>query len=161
MKNRSNESLTRRQFVKSKLFKDIFITNAILILLLVFLTFPFNGESLIKFPNITLYFILIILADLFIAFVLNKFYKDVFDENCSVNFVNEFLSVEKYIEVVPIKASNYNTFILHLTEISKFYAIISEEDNKVIISVIFNNEKEGRFFESISKEFFTMYYKVK
>ena len=107
--------------------------------------------------------ILILLLMIFITWLVFKVSLLVFslDENEEENkqFVESVLSSQGYTEVIPIKPSEYEEFICGLTNIAKFYAIIDEED-KVEISVKFNNENEFRKLESFSKEYFKEYYKL-
>lgn len=71
----------------------------------------------------------------------------------SKRFAERVLSSKVQTEVVPIENSEKDEFICGLTNIAKFYAIITEED-KIKISVKFNNENKLRKLRTISKEYF-------
>lgn len=71
----------------------------------------------------------------------------------SKKFAERVLSSKVQTEVVPIENSVNDEFICGLTNIAKFYAIIIEED-KIKISVKFNNENELRKLKTMSKEYF-------
>ena len=107
--------------------------------------------------------VVIILLMIFITLLVFKASLVAFDfdekEKESRQFAESVLSSQEYTEVIPIKVSEHEEFICGLTDIAKFYAIINE-DNKVKISVKFNNEKEFRPLESFSKVYFKEYYKL-
>lgn len=71
----------------------------------------------------------------------------------SERFAERVLSSKVQTEVVPIENSVNDEFICGLTNIAKFYAIIIEED-KIKISVKFNNENELRKLKTMSKGYF-------
>lgn len=83
-----------------------------------------------------------------------------FDRISSVNLINESLSDETYTEVIPLpEIYEHSYFLVSLTNIAKFYAIIKNESG-VSIYVQFNTEGELRFLENIPKEEFHIRYKL-
>lgn len=76
----------------------------------------------------------------------------------SKKYVEDNLSTKVYKEVLPIKAYKHEEFILGLINKAKFYAII--KDDVVSINLKFNDEKDLRFLEYISKGYFNFYYKL-
>lgn len=81
------------------------------------------------------------------------------DSNESREFAESVLSPQIQTEVIPIKTSEDREFICGLTDIAKFYAIINEED-KIQISVKFNNEDKLRKTEIMPKYIFKRYYRM-
>ena len=75
-----------------------------------------------------------------------------------------FLSNEKWKEVEVKNAKEYEEFLNQLKKITKFYAIIDESKNSIIVNVVFDNEDidpKKLYFEAISKEDFEKFYKIK
>ena len=98
------------------------------------------------------------------SFVCKKFLYEIYDYNfkkiSSVNLVNESLSSETYTEIKPLhRIYEHSYFLISLTNIAKFYAIIKNE-LEVSIYVQFNTEDELRFLENIPKEKFHICYNL-
>ena len=82
----------------------------------------------------------------------------------SKKFVKFFLSNEKWKEVEVKNAKEYEEFLNQLKRITKFYAIIDESKNSIIVNVVFDNkdiDPKKLYFEAISKEDFEKFYKIK
>ena len=130
--------------------------------LVILISCAFDDDTLIHyFPMIIFVFIFTIVSN----FVLKKpfyiIFNDDFDRISSVNMVNEFLSSETYAEVIPLhRMYEHSYFIVSLTNVAKFYAIIKNE-SEISIYVQFNIEEEPRFLEDLPKENFYIRYKIK
>lgn len=150
----------RNKKIKEKATKTTMIVDIILLIILLFdqFTKKWNG-SILEIASL----VIIVLMMTFITWTVFKISTKLFnqdeDEKESKQLVESVLSSQKYIEVIPIKASIYEEFICGLTDIAKFYAIIDEKD-KVKISVKFKNENQLRNFETLDKEYFKKYYKL-
>lgn len=81
--------------------------------------------------------------------------------NDSKKTIQNKLSTDKYVEVLPIKADKHEDFILGITDRAQIYAIINEKDNIISISIKFNDEEKLRHWENIYGEYFNKYYKIK
>lgn len=148
MKKRENK-------VKIKATKCTIIIDVIVLLILLLDQFMHPSSAVMQ--TILILSLMIFITWLVFKVSLVAFSLDENEEN--KQFVESVLSSQEYTEVIPIKPSEYEEFICGLTDIAKFYAIIDEED-KVKISVKFNNENEFRMLESFSKEYFKEYYKL-
>jgi len=78
----------------------------------------------------------------------------------SKNFVEKNLSSKDKTEVVPINASEHKEFLLNLTNIAKYYAIINQDTGNIYIYVKFNSEKDMRYLETQEMDFFMNYYSI-
>ncbi len=156
-KNRAKKD-SKKKYLKTIAIIDIFILTAFIFC---YSPFPPVQESL---SNNTYYFkiiafliIFIILIDLLVLF---KVKDDIRCEK-SINFVNTYLSVSDYTEVIPKRSLYYDHSDIDSENISNFFAIVSEEDNMVIIIANYENEVNIKFFESFPKEMFTRFYELK
>ena len=150
----------KKRFIRDRLIKSLVIFDIILIIM-VLLVFIFRGgpykvEKCIKMIIIETSF-----SDFALVCLLIPIFKKEFEKKDSKELVEAFISTEKYIEVIPINVTKRNYFMKHLVEVAKFYAITSENNDKVIVILVFNHENEERFFEEISKKRFTSFYKLK
>ena len=160
-KGRKEILKTDLQIKKVALIKtilSIIIVDVLVAVLFYFLeTISIEGPPLIwKF-----YFRILAIVDIVLFFYYYTMAKSDEEMKRSKIFVKKYLSTEEGVEVVPIKVNNYTNFIMNLTDIAKFYAIIETNNKMVIIHIKFNNEKEKRFFEQIELYNFTKYYKIK
>ena len=97
-------------------------------------------------------------------FVMYKLFKFAFIEDeerlISKDFVEKIFSSEDKTEVVPINASEHKEFLLQLTDIAKYYAIINQETGNIDVYVKFNSENEMRYLETQKTDFFMNYYSI-
>lgn len=84
------------------------------------------------------------------------------EEKQSKKIVEENLSEKNIEEVIPIDTENYKDFVLKtLPQMAKFYAIIDDFNNElVIIYIKFNHENSYKIFEKVPKDKFIYFYKV-
>lgn len=168
MKERSTgTNLTKEDFIKEKTRKFLFFIDSIIfgiLLLLIFLSCIFDNNTFSSFlPLMIIVSIIVTILNLTFKDFLYSIFNCDFDRLSSVTLVNNALSSQKYTEVIPIHSARKHTyFFASLTNIAKFYAILSNESSTTVtIYVLLNNEKEFRFLESIIKEHFYIYYKIK
>ena len=149
----------RNKKVKIKVIRTVVIYDLVVLGMSLLMLQP--GNNIINILCIILILIVMIICN----FIGAKFLTYIFSEEeyrkDSEEIVNNNLSTEKYIQVMPIKADDFEDFILKLVDVAEFYAIISEDKNKVIISLKFNNEEKMRFLQKIDKEYFNFYYMIK
>ena len=115
--------------------------------------------------NVLILIIAIFLFEIVFSFAFKKvlytLYDIEFNRISSVNLVNESLSSETFTEVIPLhRIYEHSYFLVSLTNIAKFYAII-RNGSEVSIYIQFNAEDELRFLEDIPKEKFQIRYKLK
>ena len=119
----------------------------------------------LKPMNVLILIIAIFLFEIVFSFAFKKvlytLYDIEFNRISSVNLVNESLSSETFTEVIPLhRIYEHSYFLVSLTNIAKFYAII-RNGSEVSIYIQFNAEDELRFLEDIPKEKFQIRYKLK
>ncbi len=164
MKKRSIE-LKDMTFVQKKIWKFfIFMDSIILIILsaVIYILRTFYAETT---RTCYLIVLLVLVSTLLLNFALVDFlfmiFSKDFEKLSSVKLVNEHLSTQEHTEVIPTDGGHkYTYFFACLTNIAKFYAII-DSSSTVTVYVLYNNEKEFRFLEQLSKELFSSYYKIK
>lgn len=161
-RNIKNSENSKSNFRKRYL-KTIAITDIFILIVFIICYGPFSPIQKTSADNI--YYFKIISGFIFFIALINLllFLKTKDDIKCenSINFVDTFLSAKEYTEVIPKKSLYYDHYSIHLEGISKFYAIISEKDNMVIINAHYKNEGNFKFFESFPKEMFTKLYDLK
>ena len=149
----------RNKKVKIKVIRKVVIYD--LVVLGIYLLMLQPGNNIINILCIILILIVMIICNFIGAKLLTYIFSEEEYRKDSEEIVNNNLSTEKYIQVMPIKADDFEDFILKLVDVAEFYAIISEDKNKVIISLKFNNEEKMRFLQKIDKEYFNFYYMIK
>ena len=158
MKNekRSTTNLSREDFIKKKTIKTLLSINLVIlaIMSLFSITLGFN----------LMWIIAVSLCVIIFDFTLKKLCYTTFDYDFNIvlgiHILNNSLSSETYTEVIPLhRIYEHSYFLVSLTNIAKFYAIIKNE-SEVSIFVQFNTEDELRFLENIPKEKFHIRYKL-
>lgn len=154
-----NESLVH-ELVREKAIKKA-INSTIMMAILLIVTLG----GLLLVPNTSIYAIIIptivmvvLIALCFVPITKAFLYNEV--RQLNIALVNECMSFDEFIEVIPIRADEYKEFILGLVDNAKFLAILSKEDEMVEVYVKFNHEEQYRFLEKIEKEDFLHYYKI-
>jgi len=108
--------------------------------------------------------LVIILANFYVISYTIRESERIIEAESSKKFVKFFLSNEKWKEVEVKNAKEYEEFLNQLKKITKFYAIIDESKNSIIVNVVFDNkdiDPKKLYFEAISKEDFEKFYKIK
>ena len=108
--------------------------------------------------------LVIILANFYVISYTIRESERIIEAESSKNFVKFFLSNEKWKEVEVKNAKESEEFFNQLKKITKFYAIIDESKNSIIVNVVFDNkdiDSKKLYFETISKEDFEKFYKIK
>ncbi len=151
----------RNKTVTKKTIKGILITDCIALLLGIIAFGPWSWNSDISMPKqITAIIILLIFSiilDILLWFILHRVYLNVIRMQESSLMVEKQLSKNKEIEIVPIRDDIPS--LKALKEYSRFYAIYDGK-NEISISIKVN-DKEKKFFESLHKDYFAFYYKLK
>ena len=154
-----NESLVH-ELVREKAIKEAINSTIMMAILLIVLL-----GGLLLVPNTSIYAIIIptivmvvLIALCFVPITKAFLYNEV--RQLNIALVNECMSFDEFIEVIPIRADEYKEFILGLVDNAKFLAILSKEDEMVEVYVKFNHEEQYRFLEKIEKEDFLQYYKI-
>ncbi len=160
-KKRSITNLSREAYIKKKTRNFLFF-----IYLIVLASALLSGILIgLKPMNVLILIIAIFLFEIVFSFAFKKvlytLYDIEFNRISSVNLVNESLSSETFTEVIPLhRIYEHSYFLVSLTNIAKFYAII-RNGSEVSIYIQFNAEDELRFLEDIPKEKFQIRYKLK
>ena len=158
---RSITNLSREAYIKKETRNFLFF-----IYLIVLASALLSGILIgLKPMNILILIIAIFLFEIVFSFAFKKvlytLYDIEFNRISSVNLVNESLSSETFTEVIPLhRIYEHSYFLVSLTNIAKFYAII-RNGSEVSIYIQFNAEDELRFLEDIPKEKFQIRYKLK
>ena len=108
--------------------------------------------------------LVIILANFYVISYTIRESERIIEAESSKKIVKFFLSNEKWKEVEVKNAKEYEEFLNQLKKITKFYAIIDESKNSIIVNVVFDNkdiDPKKLYFETISKEDFEKFYKIK
>ena len=143
---------------KKKAAKLTLIVSAIIFVLLIL---PIAAIGTIS----SLYILLVpCIMSIMMFFVMYKLLKFAFVEDeerlISKDFVEKIFSSEDKKEVVPIYASEHKEFLLQLTDIAKYYAIINQETGNIDVYVKFDSENEMRYLETQKTDFFMNYYSI-
>lgn len=163
MKN-DKEILSQEQLnklAKRRSFKvTLIFAVALIFLFTILIVFPelYNGSSVIA-VLIGLSMPSIILIG-FVYVMYRHLVKIQLESNQSVIFCKSYLPIGQQVEVIPIKALNYQGFILGLTDKATFYAIHSATGN-ILVYVQLYEEEPLRKLEEISEQSFMDYYKLK
>ena len=83
-------------------------------------------------------------------------------EENELKYVNKMLSKNFLTEVMPRNKheNKYSNFIVNLTDIAIFYAIIIAEENRIRVFVKFNHEETERLLEEIEIHDFIKNYSI-
>lgn len=160
-KKRSITNLSREAYIKKKTRNFLFF-----IYLIVLASALLSGILIgLKPMNVLILIIAIFLFEIVFSFAFKKvlytLYDIEFNRISSENLVNESLSSETFTEVIPLhRIYEHSYFLVSLTNIAKFYAII-RNGSEVSIYIQFNAEDELRFLEDIPKGKFQIRYKLK
>ena len=157
---RSTVTLSKEDFIKKKSRKVLFFWDFVILLMALLIIWGYcdfdNNTLTIYLPAV----IAIHLCIIQLKRICYMIFDSNFDRISSVNLINESLSDETYTEVIPLpEIYEHSYFLVSLTNIAKFYAIIKNESG-VSIYVQFNTEGELRFLENIPKEEFHIRYKL-
>jgi hypothetical protein len=132
-------------------------------MLIAYLPIAISIMNNIVFKIITV-LLVIILANFYVISYTIRESERIIEAESSKKFVKFFLSNEKWKEVEVKNAKEYEEFLNQLKKITKFYAIIDESKNSIIVNVVFDNkdiDPKKLYFEAISKEDFEKFYKIK
>lgn len=132
-------------------------------MMIAYLPIAISFMNNILFKIITV-LLVIILANFYVISYTIKESERIIEAESSKKFVKFFLSNEKWKEVEVKNAKEYEEFLNQLKKITKFYAIIDESKNSIIVNVVFDNkdiDTKKLYFEAISKEDFEKFYKIK
>ncbi len=167
MKNekRSTTNLSREEFIKKKSRKTLFFLDLAMLVIGLVSILPiciFKTNSIMDFWQMILVILLLIVILDFASIKFLYFLSSSdFDRAIGLDILNKSLSSKIYTEVVPLHGIyEHSYFLVSLTNIAKFYAIIKNE-SEVSIYVKFNTEDELQFLEDIPKEKFHVHYKLK
>ena len=163
-KRSTETNLSREDFIKNDTRKTLFFLDLAMLvigLVSILLICIFKSNSIMGFFQMIL---VILLWIIIVDFVSIKFIyilsSNNFDRAISLDLLNKSLSAETYTEIEPLhRIYEHSYFLVSLTNIAKFYAIIKNE-SEVSIYVQFNTEDELRFLENIPKEKFHIRYKL-
>lgn len=157
----------RKESKKKVIAIEILVDLFFLGMLILCLTVPTqNDKSYGDIEKVTiiifviLYLVVIILIDIILIKPLLIAYNDKEECKKSERIVEDNLSTGRYVEVIPIKSIAYEDFILGLTDIAEFYAIINDKE-EVEIKVKFEGEEKYRPLETIYQGYFSQYFKLK
>lgn len=153
-----NESLVNELVRKKAIRKAVKVTIMMALVVIISLV-----AILIFMPNTTIYqmifpSIIISLLLVFCYLALAKVYQDYEVRQLNIELVNECITSDEFIEVIPIHADEHKEFILGLIDNAKFLSIISKEDEMIEVYVKLSNEENLRFLEKIEKGDFLHYY---
>jgi hypothetical protein len=132
-------------------------------MMIAYLPIAISFMNNILFKIITV-LLVIILANFYVISYTIRESERIIEAESSKKFVKFFLSNEKWKEVEVKNAKEYEEFLNQLKKITKFYAIIDESKNSIIVNVVFDNkdiDPKKLYFEAISKEDFEKFYKIK
>ena len=149
-----------RKFLRKRLIKNVICLN---VMLIAYLPIAISIMNNIVFKIITV-LLVIILANFYVISYTIRESERIIEAESSKKFVKFFLSNEKWKEVEVKNAKEYEEFLNQLKKITKFYAIIDESKNSIIVNVVFDNkdiDPKKLYFEAISKEDFEKFYKIK
>lgn len=150
------------KLAKRRAFKvTLIFTVAMIFLFTILLVIPelSNGSSVIALlvglsvPSI------ILIGFLYVMY--KHVVKIQLENNQSVIFCKSYLPIGQRVEVIPIKASDYQGFILGLIDKATFYAIHSAVAGNISVYVQVYENEPLRKLEEISEESFMYYYKLK
>lgn len=164
MKKDNNVFEKRNEFLVNELVRKKAIRKAAKVTIMMAVVVIISIVAILIFiPNTNIYQIILpsILITLLLVFcylALTKVYQHYEARQLNIEIVNECITSDEFIEVIPIHADEHKEFILELLDIAKFLAIISKEDEIIEVYVKFNNEENLRFLEEIEKEDFLHYY---
>jgi len=152
-----------RKFLRKRLIKSVICLNVCIAMMIAYLPIAISFMNNILFKIITV-LLVIILANFYVISYTIKESERIIEAESSKKFVKFFLSNEKWKEVEVKNAKEYEEFLNQLKKITKFYAIIDESKNSIIVNVVFDNkdiDPKKLYFEAISKEDFEKFYKIK
>ena len=152
-----------RKFLRKRLIKNVICLNVCIAMMIAYLPIAISIMNNIVFKIITV-LLVIILANFYVISYTIRESERIIEEESSKKFVKFFLSNEKWKEVEVKNAKEYEEFLNQLKKITKFYAIIDESKNSIIVNVVFDNkdiDTKKLYFEAISKEDFEKFYKIK
>ncbi len=151
----------RNKIVKKKVIKGILITDCITLLIgnIAFGPWSWNNgmNRTLQITAIISLLVYCIIVDILLWFLFGRGYFKVVKMQESSLMVEKQLSKNKEIEIVPIRDDIPS--LKALKEYSRFYAIYDGK-NEISISIKVN-DKEKKFFESLHKDYFAFYYKLK
>lgn len=152
-----------RKFLRKRLIKNVICLNVCIAMMIAYLPIVISFMNNIVFKIITV-LLVIILANFYVISYTIRESERIIEAESSKKFVKFFLSNEKWKEVEVKNAKEYEEFLNQLKKITKFYAIIDESKNSIIVNVVFDNkdiDPKKLYFEAISKEDFEKFYKIK
>ena len=152
-----------RKFLRKRLIKSVICLNVCIVMMIAYLPIAISFMNNILFKIITV-LLVIILANFYVISYTIKESERIIEAESSKKFVKFFLSNEKWKEVEVKNAKEYEEFLNQLKKITKFYAIIDESKNSIIVNVVFDKkdiDTKKLYFEAISKEDFEKFYKIK
>lgn len=153
----------RKTTVETKTRRVTLLMELMLCIVCLIIFYGKENDNLILANILTIVIIglvLILSGEIFYR-VFWKIFKDEEKREESKTLVDKVLSTRQYIAVNPIAATDYEDFILSLTGRAQFYAILSEDDDRVAIFLKFNNEETYILLEKLTKDYFTSYYEIR
>ena len=152
-----------RKFLRKRLIKNVICLNVCIAMMIAYLPIAISFMNNIVFKIITVLLVIILANFYVISYTIRESVR-ILEAESSKKFVKFFLSNEKWKEVEVKNAKEYEEFLNQLKKITKFYAIIDESKNSIIVNVVFDNkdiDPKKLYFEAISKEDFEKFYKIK
>ncbi len=159
MRNALNveETLQIKKKAKRKTIKWALVT----VFILEFIVFSTTYMGSKDFVTIAMMQLIIIILG-YLVFSLN--YRVILDQEkakISATLAEGCLRAETWTEVIPIKADEYQEFVLkELPTKAKFFAKLREDGDIIDVSVQFHHEKEYLPLEEIGKRYFLDYYSI-
>lgn len=141
---------------RKKAIKDTLIVLFIAICLFAIVGFLGEGYKVYQIIGISIPILALCILNFLL---LDKVYKDQEVYRLEEIIVEKCLTSEEYTQVIPIKADDYEDFILGLQDHTSFFAIMHDE-NFVDVFAKIDGEDDLRYCKSISKGYFLDYYKI-
>lgn len=159
MDEERKEELEIQKKAESKSTKIVIITDIFIATFMLLMMIGIPLEQIIVLSIIGV--VVIALLSLGVKYTTYTYYIRQEEEKGSEQYVKKYLAAETQVEVIPIKASDYKSFITKaLPRKVKFYANIDDK-GFVEIYIKFNDNEDKVFFDVISKTNFKEYYLIK
>lgn len=159
MDEERKEELEIQKKAESKSTKIVIITDIFIVAFMLLMMIGIPLEEIIVLSIIGV--VDIALLSLGVKYTTYAYYIRQEEEKGSEQYVKKYLAAETQVEVIPIKAIAYKSFITKaLPRQVKFYANIVDK-GFVEIYIKFNDNEDKVFFDVISKTNFKEYYLIK
>lgn len=163
MRNRLNveEILQIKKKAKRNAIKWALVIGFILEFIVLSGTYMGSNNSDTKVDSIAMMQLVIICFGFLLFYLKYKLILDQEKGKLSAALAEGCLSTETWTEVIPIKANEYQEFVLkELPTKAKFFAKLREDGDIIDVSVQFHHEKEYLPLEEIGKRYFLDYYSI-